>query len=119
MRRLGLVAIAALAAIILGGVLVASGAAQLPGVRTFTLIEQEESFGFVDNPPRSRGNPRNPRISAGDLIAFTSRLRDEANRRVGRLLVDCTAVRRGRTFARAYFQCEGTYRLADGSLAVS
>ncbi len=119
MRRLGLVAIAALAAVILGSVLVASGGAQQPGERTFRLIEQEEGFAFVDNPPRSRGNPRNPRISAGDMSVFTSRVFAEGNRRVGRLLVSCTAVRGGRNFARAYFQCEGTYVLRDGTLAAT
>jgi hypothetical protein len=116
MRRVGLLAGATLAAIILGTALVASGGAQQPGERTFKLIEQEASFGFVDNPPRSQGNPRNPRISAGDVTVFTSRLFNEANQRAGALFVDCTAVRGGRNFGRAYFQCEGTYRLADGTL---
>jgi hypothetical protein len=133
MRRFGLVVIAAFVAMIVGGVVVTNGGAQEPGAgeqppaaqppppppseRTFRLIEDEGTFRFIDNPPRSRDR-RNPRISAGDILLLTNRVLNEANTPVGRLLVDCTAVRGGRTFERAYYQCEGTYRLGNGVLTI-
>ena len=118
MRRLVVLAAAAIAASVGVGILTAAGGAQAPGERTFKLIEEEGTFGFVDNPPRARSR-RNPSLSAGDTVAITSRLFDEANRRVGTLHAVCTVTRAGRNFARASLHCSGTFLLRDGTLALS
>jgi Dirigent-like protein len=120
MKRLVVLAVAAAAASIVVAVLASSGSASHPGSRTFVLIEDERkgSFNVVDNRPRSR-NGRNPSVSAGDLLMFSTPLLNQANARVGTLEALCTATRSGRTFERASFHCNGTFRLRDGSLALS
>ncbi len=105
------------AAIAFAAVLASTGGAQAPGGRTFKLIEEDESAAFGDVAPRSQNN-RNPRFSGGDMHVFTSRLFDEANRRVGSLYAQCITVRGGRTFVQARFQCSATLTLRDGTIAV-
>ena len=118
MKRFAILATAAVAATAIAGILTTGGAAQVPGERTFTLIEGSGgTFKFVDNPPKAR-NPRNPRLSVGDAYLFTSPLFDEANRRIGTLQVYCAVTRAGR-FPRSRSQCNGTYALRDGTLAAS
>ena len=113
------VVIAALAAAgVLAAMTASTGGAQAPGARTFKLIEEDESAAFGDVAPRSP-NSRNPRFSGGDMHVFTSRLFDEANRRVGRFYAQCITVRGGRTFLQASFQCNGTIELRDGTIAIS
>jgi hypothetical protein len=116
MQRRGWVAVSGLAALLAGGVLAASGGAQQPGERTFTLTVREGSVSFVDNPPR--GTRRRPRISAGDEVVFRQRAFDAANARVGSVYVHCIAVTGG-TETRATFHCDGNYVLRDGSISVS
>jgi hypothetical protein len=106
------------AAIVLAAVLASTGGAQPPGGRTFKLIEEDESAAFGDVAPKSRTS-RNPRFSGGDMHVFTSRVFDEANRRVGRLYAQCITVRGGRTFIQARFQCSATLELRDGTIAVN
>ena len=118
MRRVVTLATATVAATVIAGILTTGGAAQVPGERTFKIIEGSGgTFKFIDNAPKAR-NPRNPRLSVGDAFVFSSPLFNEANDRIGRLHVYC-GVTRGGKFARASSQCNGTYALRDGSLAVS
>jgi hypothetical protein len=117
MKRSALI-VSLAAAIALAAVLASTGGTQPPGDRTFKLIEEDESAGFGDVSPKSR-NSRNPRFSGGDMHVFTSRLFDEANRRVGSLYAQCITVRGGRTFVQARFQCSATLALRDGTIAVN
>jgi allene oxide cyclase-like protein len=111
---------AAAAAIALAGAAIAAGGggAQEPAGRSFTVFEREGGFGFVDNKPTQRGK-NDQRISVGDQFAFNSALLDEAKKRVGRLDATCIATGAGRTFAGGQYVCHGTFRLADGHLALS
>ena len=107
-----------MAATVIAGILTTGGAAQVPGERTFTVIEGSGgTFKFIDNPPKAR-NRRNPRLSVGDAYLFSSPLFNEANNRIGFLQVSCVVTRGGK-FARARSQCNGTYALSDGTLAAS
>jgi hypothetical protein len=118
MKRPAVILSAALAATVIAGILTTSGAAQVPGERTFKIIEGSGgTFNLIDNPPKAR-NRRNPRFSPGDAFVFTSPLFNEANKRIGTLHVHCTLTRGG-TFARVRGQCNATYALRDGTLAVS
>jgi hypothetical protein len=115
--RFAVFASATAAAILVVAILAAGGSAQQPGERTFVLIETGGTFSFVDVPPKAP-NRRNPRISAGDMLAITSQLR-QGGQRVGNLYAECIAVRRARRFNRARFQCNGSFDLRDGTLALS
>ncbi len=118
MKRIATLATVAVAATVVAGILTTGGAAQVPGERTFKIIEGSGStFKFIDNAPKAR-NPRNPRLSVGDAYVFSSPLFNEANKRIGTLHVFC-AVTRGGKFARARSQCNATYVLRDGTLAAS
>lgn len=118
MRRVATLATVAVAATVIAGILTTGGAAQVPGERTFKIIEGSGgTFKFIDNAPKAR-NPRNPRLSVGDAYLFSSPLFNEANNRTGRLHVYCVVTRGGK-FARATSQCTGTYVLRDGTLAAN
>jgi hypothetical protein len=118
MKRQAVILSAALAATVIAGILTSGGAAQVPGERTFKIIEGSGgTFKFIDNAPKAR-NHRNPRLSVGDAYVFSSPLFNEANNRVGFLQVSCVVSRGGR-IARATSQCSGTYVLRDGTLAAS
>ena len=118
MRRVATLATVAVAATVIAGILTSGGSAQVPGERTFKIIEGSGgTFKFVDYAPKAR-NPRNPRLSVGDAYLFTSRLFNEANNRIGFLQVHCVVSRGGR-FPRSRSQCNATYVLRDGTLAAS
>jgi hypothetical protein len=112
MKRLSVLVVAALAAIVLSGVLTTSGGAQQPGERTLTFVAVTSTEGFVDLAPKVR----NRRLSAGDMFITSQRLLDAAGKRVGTLYVKCTAIHRGRD---PVFQCEGTYAISGGTVVVS
>jgi hypothetical protein len=118
MRRFAILSTAAVAATVVAAVLTTSGGAQVPGERTFKVIEGSGgTFGFVDNPPKAR-NRRNLRLSPGDAFAFSTPLFNEANRRIGAVHAQCV-VTRGETERRSASQCNGTFVLRDGTLAAS
>jgi hypothetical protein len=97
---------------------VATGGAQQPGERTFTLTERGGTFNFVDNPPKSKGQTeRTFTSSVGDMLAFSTPLYDEANARAGTAHVSCVVTRGGKG-PRVSYQCNGTFVLKDGSIAV-
>jgi hypothetical protein len=117
MRRLLIVATAAVAATATIALISAPSGAQVPGERTFTLIEKnsEGTFSIVDNPPRS--GRHSPRVSGGDEFVIAQPVRDPSGNRVGSLKVHCTFVRGGRN-NNAPTLCEGAYNLADGQISL-
>jgi hypothetical protein len=55
MKRPAVILSAALAATVIAGILTTSGAAQVPGERTFKIIEGSGgTFKFIDNAPKAR-----------------------------------------------------------------
>jgi hypothetical protein len=116
MKRLHVILIAALVATVVGVVAVTAGQANSPGERTIRLVEKRGSFTFVDNQPT--GNARTKLISAGDFSAGTVPLDDQSGKQAGSLQIVCVATVSGKE-VHATFQCNGTIRLADGTLAIS
>ena len=119
MRRIAPFVAAAAAAAVAGAAFVAGGSAQAPsGERTFTLIERDVTFGLVDNPPRN-ANPRSQRRSAGDSLVLSSAVFNDRNVRVGAFFASCTVIQGAPNLVRATLQCQGTYKLSGGTLAVT
>jgi hypothetical protein len=120
MRRLLIVATAAAVATATIALISAPSGAQVPGERTFTLIEKnsEGKFSFVDNPPRAKGHGSNPRVSGGDEFVVAQVLRDPSGKRAGGLKIHCTFVRGNSSFNKAPTLCEAVYNLADGDISV-
>jgi hypothetical protein len=116
-----LAAPAALAVIVVGGLVAAgSGSAQAPGARTLSLFETDTGsrFAFVDNAPKSP--VRNPesrrfRFSLGDEIVFVNPLLDRRGGSPAGTLYGHATVVGGRTFANLLLQGQVTLALADGS----
>jgi hypothetical protein len=120
--RLALLATVAAITAVVFAVVTAGGSAQQPGEQTLVLkeINKGGAFGYVDNPPKARGgNPENPRVSAGDLFTFSTFLHNAQKHRVGRIEGTCIAVRPGRTFAHARFDCHAVVTLKNGTLTIS
>jgi hypothetical protein len=103
-------------------VVVAGGAgAQQSGGRTITVVEHNKgaTFGFVDNPPKSRTpRHREPHVSVGDLIAFSQPAVRQDNGKKAELELTCVATRASRSFELAQFVCHGLARLDDGTISV-
>lgn len=116
-KRYVVIGVLAVAIVSAFAVTSSAGSRQSSG-RTLTLIEQDESSAFADTGAKSP-NRRNPRFSGGDLHVFTSAVFNHANVRIGRLYAHCVAVRGGRSFVRALFQCTGTFVLRDGTIVVN
>jgi hypothetical protein len=110
MKRIGLIAVGTAVAVAIP----TSAGAQSPGPRTINLVERERgsTFGFVDHAPRIRDR-RRAVLSPGDMFVFSSLLFNAANRRVGRIHVECVATTRGRENAVQQL-CTGVMRLTDG-----
>jgi hypothetical protein len=116
MKRLAIIFPAAAAATVVLALMSTSGSAQTPGT-TIQLFESEKgaSFGFVDNPPKSKKD----RASVGDAFAFNSPVLDQARQtRLGNLSVQCTVTRPGKE-SKAETACSGAVRLADGMITLS
>lgn len=122
MKRRGTLTVVLLAgAAALVAVFASTGSADHPGSTTITFVERNNqgTFKFIDAPPRStrRGEPT---VSPGDIFLGSNPLYNAANtRREGRLFFKCTAILGAKRFERATFQCEGTARLSNGTLAIS
>jgi hypothetical protein len=116
MKRLQLLFVAALATAAVAAVAVATGSAGSSGERTIRLVERGGTFAFVDNAPT--GNRTTRVISAGDFSAGTVKLYDRSGKRAGSLHIVCIATISGPEVHQK-FQCSGTVRLADGTLAIS
>ena len=99
------------------------GQGQGPG-RTIVLYEKEEggSFRFVDAKPFTRLTRRGPRkTSAGDAVVLGVPLFSDAGttQRAGRLRARCVAMTASRRFDRVSYMCDGIFKLAGGTIAVS
>ena len=92
----------------------APAVAQAPASLVFREVQKGSTFGFVDNPPRSK-NPRRPRPSAGDDLVFTIPLA-KGGRARGTLRATCTitSIVKRRTSA----LCYGVLALKEGELVV-
>jgi hypothetical protein len=110
-----LVGAAALVAVFAG-----TGSADHPGSTTLTFVERNNqgTFRYIDIRPKSRRGE--PSVSPGDSFVGSNPLYNAANtRRRGKLFFKCTAIVGAKRFERATFQCEGTARLSNGTLAIS
>ena len=127
MRRIVLSAV--VAAVGIGLVAASTGGAQNPGQgqgpgRTIVLYEKEEggSFRFVDAKPFTRLTARGPRkTSVGDAVVLGVPLFSDAGttQRAGRLRARCVAMSASRRFDRVSYMCDGIFKLAVGTIAVS
>jgi hypothetical protein len=115
-RRTLLLAAAAVAASAAGVAAAATSYASPSDGRTISLVERGGSSTIVDNAPT--GNPRTPLLSAGDFWAGTMKLYADSGERAGSLHIVCTATVSGQE-SHTRFQCQGTVRLADGTLALA
>ena len=116
MKRRTLLLAAVVAASAVGVAAAATSYASPSDGRTIRLVERGGSSTIVDNAPR--GNPRTQLLSAGDFWAGTMNLYADSGERAGSLHVVCTATVSGPE-SHTRFQCQGTVRLADGTLALA
>ena len=116
MKRRTLLLAAVVAASAAGIAAAATSYASPSDGRTIRLVERGGSSTIVDNAPR--GNPRMRLLSAGDFWAGTMKLYADSGERAGSLEVVCTATVSGQE-SHTRFQCQGTVRLADGTLALA
>jgi hypothetical protein len=128
-RRLGIDAPAVrtigatgVAAAVLAALIIGSAGGQAPQGRTIVLTElpKTASFGFVDNPPKTKltaeGEPR--RFSPGDSETFSIPVADQQGKRVGRFDGQCVVVRLGGPRNHEEY-CAGAYRLQDGVISIA
>jgi hypothetical protein len=116
MKRSTLLLAAVAAAAIVGVTAVATSYAGSSDGRTIRLVERGGSSTVVDNPPT--GNPQSRLLSAGDFWAGTMKLYATSGERAGSVHVVCVATVSGPE-TQTRFQCQGTVRLADGTLALA
>jgi hypothetical protein len=120
-RALAAVSAAALLAVLVAGCSGGGGAALTQQTLTFTERQNDNSFSFVDNPPKSSAAMGDePKLSAGDQLAFTADMIDRSGRNVGDLDVSCTvtATTTG-SFDDSHAQCVGTADIPGGSLTLT
>jgi hypothetical protein len=109
MKLLAILIVLAGAAALLAGCDGSSG-------RTITLLERGGQFTNIDNEPK--GNRVTRLVSIGDLSAGTVKLTDESGKPAGVLQLVCVATVLGTDLSSRY-QCTGSVKLADGTIAVS
>jgi hypothetical protein len=80
-------------------------------VTTIRLVEKNQGFHFIDNPPL--GGPNQP-PSAGDEFVLFSSLWTKSGNRAGTLRAPCTVVEGG---PNGTVTCFGTFGLKGGQLA--
>jgi hypothetical protein len=88
---------------------------------TFTERQNDDSFSFADNPPRSPATAGDePKLSNGDQLTFTADLIDGSGNDVGDLDATCTvtATTTG-SFDDSRAQCLGTADLPGGTLVLT
>jgi hypothetical protein len=118
------VLVAAIAAVVLAALASScgSGGGTTFAKRTLTFTERQndESFSFADNPPRSTATGDEPKLSNGDQLTFTADLIDSSGNDVGDLDATCTvtATTTG-SFDDSRAQCLGTADLPGGTLALT
>jgi hypothetical protein len=101
----GLVGAAAVATTLL----VATASGRSSAGITFRLIEKDQAFNFVDNPPTSRMHV----ASIGDAFTFKAALLSRSMKKSGTLVATCTVTSGGR---RPTETCYGTCMLKGGQL---
>jgi hypothetical protein len=118
------VLIAATAAAVLAGIAAGcgSGGATLR-MQTLSFAERQndDSFSFADNPPKSSPASRDePKLSNGDQITFTADMIDGRGNDVGDLDATCTvtATTTG-SFDDSRAQCVGTATIPGGTLTLT
>jgi hypothetical protein len=87
---------------------------------SFTERQNDDSFSFADNPPKSTSNGDEPKLSNGDQITFTADMIDASKVDVGDLDVTCTvtAAITG-SFDDSRAQCMGTATIPGGALTLA
>ena len=80
---------------------------------TFHLIEKDQGFTFIDNPPRQANEEQPP--SLGDQLAFSSELLTRSGKHAGLLDATCIVTRGG---SHPMGPCYGLFRLKGGRLAL-
>jgi len=88
---------------------------------TFTERQNDNSFSFADNPPKSPAPTGDgPTLSNGDQITFTSDMLDGSGKDVGDLDATCTVTSTTNgSFDNSRAQCIGTMTLPGGMLTVT
>ncbi len=88
---------------------------------SFKEKQNDDSFSFADNPPKSSpSNGDEPKLSNGDQITFTADMIDGSGKDVGDLDATCTvtATTTG-SFDDSRAQCIGTATLPGGTLTLT
>src|SRR6266540_3257010 len=88
---------------------------------SFTEKQNDDSFSFADNPPKSSpSNGDEPKLSNGDQITFTADMIDGSGKDVGDLDATCTvtATTTG-SFDDSRAQCLGTADVPGGTLTLT
>jgi hypothetical protein len=113
------IAVAALAAVVAG----CGGkgdATFAKRILTFTERQDDSSFSFVDNAPKSSTASDEPRLSNGDQMTFTADMLDGSATDVGDMDVSCTVTATASgSFDDSRAQCSGTADIPGGSLTLS
>src|SRR6266511_114019 len=88
---------------------------------SFTERQNDDSFSFADNPPKSSPSNRDePKLSNGDQITFTADMIDGSDKDAGDLDATCTvtATTTG-SFDDSRAQCLGTATIPGGTLTLT
>jgi hypothetical protein len=88
---------------------------------SFTERQNDGSFSFADNPPKSSSSNRDePTLSNGDRLTFTADMIDGSSKDVGDLDATCTvtAITTG-SFDDSRAQCVGTATIPGGTLTLA
>jgi len=118
------VLVAATAAVLLAALVAGcggGGATFRKQTLSFTERQNDDSFSFADNPPKSSpSNGDEPKLSNGDQITFTADMIDGSGKDVGDLDATCTvtATTTG-SFDDSRAQCLGTADVPGGTLTVT
>ncbi len=118
------VAAAAAAAVLLAALVAGcggGGATFRKQTLSFTERQNDDSFSFADNPPKSSPSNRDePKLSNGDQITFTADMIDGSDKDAGDLDATCTvtATTTG-SFDDSRAQCLGTATIPGGTLTLT
>jgi hypothetical protein len=120
-RVLATASAAALFAVLVTGCSSGRGAALTKQTLTFTERQNDDSFSFVDNPPKSSATTGDePKLSNGDQITFTADMIDRSGKDVGDLDASCTVTATATgSFDNSHAQCVGTADIPGGSLTLT
>ncbi len=111
------------AAVLLAALVAGCGGGPTFTKQTLTFIERQndDSFSFADNPPKSStSNDGEPKLSNGDQITFTADMLDGSGKDAGDLDATCTvtATTTG-SFDDSRAQCVATATIPGGTLTLA